>query len=177
MSNQVLNSLLKEYEQKKLKAELELEKKKQELYEKIPKLQQIEDDLNHFAILTAKNLLLHNDSSLEELNQKIEKLKQEKLILLQQAKLSPNYLTPNYECMICQDKGYVTSSNYKTNMCNCLKQRLLDVSFHESNMTNLDRENFETFNENLFSDEIDLVKYRFNISPRKNINQIKQKCI
>lgn len=177
MSNEVLNSLLKEYEQKKLKAELDLEKRKEELYQKIPKLQQIEDELNNFAILTARNILLHHSTSLDELNQKAEKLKYERACILQNAELSSNYLKPNYECMICKDTGYVSKDNYKTQMCNCLKQKLLDASFHKSNMANLDKENFDTFNENLFSDEIDLAKYRFNISPRTNIKNIKHKCV
>lgn len=177
MSNEVLNSLLKEYEQKKLKAELDLEKRKAELYQKIPKLQQIEDELNGFAILTAKNILLHNVSSLAELNQKSEKLKYEKACLLQKAQLPNNYLKPDYECLICNDTGYISKDNYKTKMCNCLKQKLLDASFHKSNMANLDKENFGTFNERLFSDEIDVAKYRFNISPRENMRNIKQKCL
>lgn len=62
-------------------------------------------------------------------------------------------------------------------MCNCLKQKLLDASFHKSNMANLDKENFDTFNQNLFSAEVDVAKYRFNISPRTNIENIKQKCM
>lgn len=177
MSNEVLNSLLKEYERKKLKAELDLEKRKEELYQKVPRLQQIEDELNNFAILTAKNILLHNDSSLAELNHKAENLKYEKACILQDAHLPNNYLKPHYECSICKDTGYISSDNYKTEMCNCLKQKLLDASFHKSNMANLDKENFDTFNENLFSDEIDVAKYRFNISPRTNIKNIKQKCI
>lgn len=177
MSNEVLNSLLKEYEQKKLRAELDLEKRKEDLYQTIPQLQKIEDELNEFAILTAKNILLHNNSTLEELNQKAENLKKEKANLLQKANLSSNYLTPNYECSICKDTGYVSHNNYKTEMCNCLKQKLLDTSFHKSNMTNLEKENFSTFNENLFSDEIDLAKYHFNVSPRENIKNIKQKCL
>lgn len=177
MSNEVLNSLLKEYEQKKLKAELDAEKRKEDLYQKIPKLQQIEDELNNFAILTAKNILLHNNSSLEELKQKAEKLKYEKICILQEANLSNDYLQPKYECSICKDTGYVSTDSYKTQMCNCLKQKLLDASFHKSNMTNLDKENFSTFNERLFSDEVDVAKYRFNISPRDNIKNIKQKCI
>ena len=57
MSNEILNSLIKEYEQKKLLAELDLEKRKNDLYKKVPKLKQIEDDLNQFAINTAKNIL------------------------------------------------------------------------------------------------------------------------
>lgn len=177
MSNEVLNSLLKEYEQKKIKAELDLEKRKEELYQKIPRLQQIEDELNNFAILTARNILLHNSYSLEELNKKSEKLKYEKACILRDANLPSNYLTPNYECSICKDSGYVSKGNYQTEMCNCLKQKLLNASFHKSNMANLNKENFDSFNENLFSNEVDLSKYRFNISPRANIKNIKQKCL
>ena len=70
MSSEVLNSLLKEYEQKKLKAELDLEKKKEDLYLKYPRLKEIEDDLNHFAINTAKNILQNGNYSLEELQKK-----------------------------------------------------------------------------------------------------------
>ena len=44
-------------------------------------------------------------------------------------------------------------------------------------MSNLDKENFNTFNENLFSDEVDISKYKLNISPRRNIINIKEKCI
>ena len=60
-------------------------------------------------------------------------------------------------------------------MCNCLKQKLLNISFNKSNMSNLDKENFSTFNENIFSDEINIEKY--NISPRQNIRNIKNRCI
>lgn len=63
MSNQILNSLLKEYEQKKLKAELDLEKRKEELYQRIPELEKIENELNRFAIQTAKNILSDSSSS------------------------------------------------------------------------------------------------------------------
>lgn len=177
MSNEVLHSLLKEYEQKKLKAELDLEKRKEDLYNEIPKLQQVENELNNVAILTTKNILLHNLSSLEELNQKSEKLKQEKASILQDAGLTINYLKPKYECSICNDTGYISKDNYETKMCNCLKQKLINEAFHKSNMVNLEKENFNTFNENFFSNDIDVAKYRFNISPRENIKNIKQKCL
>ena len=177
MANEVLNSLLREYEQKKLKAELDLEERKSELYNRFPRLQQIEDELNNFAIQTSKNILLNNKSSLAELDSKIENLKYEKACILQDANLPFDYLKPNYECSICEDTGYIFKDNYKSEMCSCLKQKLLDISFNKSNMSNLDKENFDTFNLNIFSDEIDVAKYRFNISPRKNIENIKNKCI
>ena len=177
MSNEVLNSLLKEYEQKKLNAELDLEKRKSSLYKQVPRLEKIEDDLNNYAIMTAKNILNNFDYSISELQKKINILKKEKSEILNELNLPSDYLQPNYSCKICNDTGYIKEDNYKTKMCNCLKQKLLDYSFNKSNMYNLDKENFNNFNENIFSDEVDLSKYKLNISPKKNIINIKNKCM
>lgn len=177
MSNTILKSLLKEYEQKKLKAELDLEKRKEDLYIRLPNLRKIEDELNNSAISTAKNILSDDKDCLYDLQKKIEFLKKEKEKILYSAGIDYDYLKPFYECKICNDTGYVTKNNYKTEMCSCLKQKLLDVSFNKSNMSNLKKENFNTFNENLFSDEVDIAKYRFNISPRTNIKNIKNDCL
>ena len=43
MSNEILSELLSEYDKKKLKAELDLDARKAELYKKLPRLQEIED--------------------------------------------------------------------------------------------------------------------------------------
>lgn len=177
MSNEVLNSLLKEYEQKKIRAELELETRKEELYSQIPRLRKIEDELNSFAISAARNILVHGNSSILELQQKIDTLKTEKEEILKKNNLNLNYLKPFYSCNICKDTGYIMLDNYKTEMCSCLKQKLLNVSFNRSNMSRLNFENFENFNENLFSDEVDLAKYKFNVSPRANIRNIRNKCM
>ena len=182
MSNEILNTLLKEYEQKRLKAEYDLEKRKQNLYKLIPRLSEIDDELNSAAIITAKNILNNSDSIRNnefttQLKNKIEILKSEKINILKQNNLDPNYLKPFYECTICNDTGYVTDLNYKTVMCSCLKQKLLDFSFNKSNMYNLKKENFNTFDERLYSDEPDLSKYKLNISPRKNILNIKSKSL
>lgn len=178
MSNDLLNTLLKEYEQKKLKAEMDLEKRKDTLYSKYPKLKEIENELNTYAISTAKKII-NNDSSndLESFKKKIESLKYEKACILSEAGIDYNYLTPFYECPICKDTGYVKSDNYKSQMCSCLKQKLLNESFNKSNLYNLEKDNFDSFNASLFSDEVDYSKYKFNISPRENILRIKEKCI
>lgn len=176
MSNEVLKSLLKEYEQKKLKAELDLERRKIELYKKMPQLQKIDDEITSLAFKTTKNIL-NNNSSLLDFQKRIEELKYEKTCILHDANISSDYLKPFYSCSKCNDTGYVTKNNHKTEMCSCLKQKLLDLSFNKSNMSNLNKENFDTFDANIFSDEVDVSKYKFNISPRNNILNIKQKCI
>ena len=179
MANEVLNSLLKDYEKKKLQAEINCEKRKEQLYKNVPKLGEIEDELNNFAINMTKNILKNGDSSLEknELEKRITNLKMEKAKILSELHLPSDYLKPHYECKICNDTGYITDSNYKTTLCSCLKQKLFDYAFNKSNMSNLDKENFSTFNANVFSDEVDVAKYKYNISPRRNILNIKDKCI
>ena len=57
MANETLNSLLKEYEQKKLNAELDLDRRKENLYKLIPRLEEIDSELSTLGISTAKNIL------------------------------------------------------------------------------------------------------------------------
>ena len=126
MANEVLNSLLKDYEKKKLQAEINCEKRKEQLYKNVPKLGEIEDELNNFAINMTKNILKNGDSSLEknELEKRITNLKMEKAKILSELHLPSDYLKPHYECRICNDTGYITDSNYKTTLCSCLKQNI-----------------------------------------------------
>lgn len=86
MSNEVLNSLLREYDQKKLKAELDLDERKKNLYKLIPRLEKIDEELNSFAFKTAKSILnnstlsdnTNNCYTVENLKQKIDTLKKRK---------------------------------------------------------------------------------------------------
>lgn len=176
ISNEILNNILKEYEQKKTKAEIDAINRKEKLYLTIPRLQAIEDELNKFAIQTTKNIINGNKEEINLLNDKINKLKNEKEQILNSKGIDLGYLKPFYECKKCNDTGYITIDN-KTTMCNCLKQKLLNITFNNSNLSNLDKENFKKFNELMYSDEVDIAKYKYNISPRKNILNIKQKTI
>ncbi len=180
MSNTVLNSLLREYEQKKLKAELDLEDRKNKIYSLLPILKDIDDELNSICIQITKNILSNPENKsdlLANLNKKIESLKDAKESILKKNNYSLDYFTPDYECKFCNDTGYCSDSNSNTYMCSCLKQKLLDISFNKSNMYGLKKENFDSFNELIFSDKADVKKYKSNKSPRENILDIKQKCM
>jgi len=177
MSSEIFSTLLLEYDQKKRRAELDLEKRKQELYAKLPRLQEIETELNSFAINTAKSILNGGLTSLNALNQKVAELKAEKEKILKENNIPNSFLVPKYECSLCKDTGYVQDDNTASALCPCLKQKLLDVAYNKSNISNLDKENFSTFNLNVFSDKVEPEKYNLNISPRQNIITIKEKCL
>ena len=176
MSNDILSSLLVEYDYKKRKAEIELDERKKKLYKKLPRIQEIDQQINNFAINNTKNILFQK-TSLTNIKEDIKKLKKEKEIILKENNISSDYLLPNYECPICKDTGYIQNINESSTMCSCLKQKILDIAFNKSNISKLSKENFDSFNPSIFSDKIDIEKFKLNISPRKNILNIKQKCI
>ena len=173
----VLKSLLSQYNQKRTKAELDARKRKQDLYSKYPRLQEIDDNLSSLAISTTQSLISHNDKKLlDELNYKITELKQEKGSVLNDIGVSSDYLEPHYDCQLCKDTGYITNKDYTVSMCSCLKQKLYDEQYNQSNISNLDTQNFEHFSDSYYSDKIDEEKYHTKISPRENINIIKDVC-
>lgn len=176
METEVLKSLLKDYEEKRRQAEADLENRKEELYNKNPRLKEVEDDLNKYAITTAKSMLANGKGNLKELNKKVAELKKEKKAILKKENLAPDFLQPKYSCNKCKDTGYVVDQDYKTVMCNCLKQRLIDISYNKSNISNLSKENFSNFNLNAFSNKVDKQKYGQDISPRENMKDIKENC-
>lgn len=178
MSNATLKNILVEYEKKKAQKELIARKQKEKLYEQYPELQKIDDDLSSLAITSAKSYVLHaNDISIvENMEKRIEELKNKKATFFQKIGVDPNSILPQYDCPFCHDTGYITNEDYTTSMCSCLKQKLFDIEYNKSNIYNLEQQNFDDFSELLYSDQIDKEKYHSNISPRENILRIKQIC-
>ena len=174
VNSSTLNDLLKDYDKKQMLASSDLKKRKSELYNRLPRLQEIENELNKCAIESAKSILSTNNSSiLTDLQNKVITLKNERISILKEDGKDLDFLSPKFECSKCKDTGYVLE-NDKTTMCSCLKQKLLNIEYNDSNIGNLDRENFKKFNINLYSDEINEEKYNSDISPRENIKIIGQ---
>ena len=172
MSSSNLKILLHEYEKKRMQAIYSAEQRKTELYEKEPRLQKLDDELNKEAISISKKILaVKDDSLIEELNKKVNDLKKEKENILISMGKNLDYLKPKYECTDCSDTGYVTNGG-RTTMCHCLKQQLFNLEYNKSNISNLEKENFEHFSYDLYSNEINEEKYHSKLSPRKNIEFI-----
>lgn len=167
---------MSQYEKKRLDAIYKAEKRKEQVYNQIPRLQEIDSILSKEAIHVSKLLLSENDPSLlEDLNKKIEDLKKEKQKLLNSYGKNSEYLKPFFECSDCSDTGYI-SNNYKTEMCHCLKQKLFNLEYNKSNIYNLEKQNFDNFSLDVYSDDSDETKYNSAVSPRENIQKIIKIC-
>ncbi len=177
MSESTLKTLLKEYEQKKLKAEIELDKRVENLYKENPRLEQIDKEINNFAINTAKLIISSPNSTeyINDLKKKTEELKLEKSKILKKINITEDFFVPKYECEICKDTGYV-HSNFNSSLCNCIKQKLFNLEYNKSNISNIQDYDFKNFSLDVYSDSVDEKLYKSNISPKQNIINIKEIC-
>ena len=173
MNNSILKSLLIEYDKKRINAENIAQKEKENLYTEFPELEEIDKKLSSLAFSSMIELTKNNDKKIiENLNSNIEALKKEKEKILNSIGERAKKIIPNYECKKCNDTGYILNGN-STEMCSCLKQKIYDIEYNKSNMSNLEKQNFNNFNLNFYSDEINKQKYNSDISPRENIKLIK----
>ena len=172
MADKNLESLLSEYEQKRRKAQMDAESRITDLYKRFSNLEKIDDEINKYAISKSKSIL-KGKNDLKEYDKLIENLKKKKQKFLKDNNINIDLFKPNYECKACNDTGYIQDENNKSVMCHCLKQKLLNLSYNKSNLSDIKNENFDNFNLNLFSDEVNVKKYKIKCSPRQNIINIK----
>lgn len=177
MNTTILKSLLVIYEQKRNRKIEEAENRKIELYKQNPRFEEIDSALSSLSINASKNLINSNNFEyLNNLRKEIEQLKQEKKNLLISVTNDENYLNPIFDCPLCQDTGYITE-NYNTKMCNCLRQQIYNMEYNKSNTTSLENNNFSNFLSTVYSEDVDREKYKSDISPRQNIEKIKNAAI
>ena len=176
MNNSTLKQLLTEYSAKRNRELAEANIKKEKIYKENPRLQEIDDELSKFSIQTAKSILQTNDKTLlNQLKIKKESLLNEKNEIYSSLNIDSSYFYPQFECNLCKDTGYITE-NYKTKMCNCLKQKIFDIEYNKINSFNFSDYNFSDFSLNYYSDSPNREKYNSALSPRDNIEKIQKLC-
>ena len=178
MDNSLLKQVLKEYDEKRTRAVQAAEERKKDLMSVNPRLQEIDKELTLNSIQVSKAILVSDSkekaSLLASLKKKNNSLIKEKNDFIKNLSKENNYLNPHFDCKLCKDTGYVQKDG-KLVMCSCLKQRIFDIAYNKSNMGNLERENFSSFNIRIFSDKPDKTLYKSDISPRENMQIIREK--
>ncbi|SHJ96360.1 ATP-binding protein [Tepidibacter formicigenes] len=172
MKKEKLREILLKYEKNRDIAKINLEKRKNQIYNKIPRIKEIDDKIFEIGLKLSKSVLITPEKRkqiVENSKLEIEKLKKEKIDLFLKYNIPLDYLEIKYKCNTCKDTGFLRNGI----KCNCLNQELINQAYKMSNLSRvLDRENFNTFDQNLFSDK----NTEEGISPRENILNILSIC-
>ena len=132
--------IIKEYDEKQLKAARDLRRRRKQIEKKVPALKEIEDQMAGLSVSEAISRISGNPLP-GSYKEKISSLRKTKTEILARAGFSEEDLTARYECSKCRDTGYV-----ENNLCTCFKERITDILYDQSNIKEiLKEENFETF--------------------------------
>jgi len=176
MDKQVYNLLNLEYEKKRNQALFDAEGKKNDIYNKYPLLLEIDEQIKLVGLSSLKGFL-HNTSKADtmqiELTLKLKELKEKRQALLSKYNIPSEAFSPIYECAKCNDTGYLASGK----ICSCYKQKLLNLAYRQKNISLISFENFQTFNAELYPNEVDKSKFDMEISPREHILKVKNYCL
>lgn len=147
LKNHQYQTLMRAYDQRRSinahiqKAHIE------EVYEAIPEIRQIEQDISSLSISRARQLLDGNSNALATLKTELAQLAKRRIQLLEEHGFPADYMDPVYTCPDCQDTGY--TGNVK---CHCLVQASINLLYTQSNLQDiLEEENFNTFRLDYYS--------------------------
>lgn len=142
-SQELYDEAQRELERRRNNAEMQLERRREELYEKYPEAERIERTLSSISIAAARSVLSGGDkrAELEAMKEKSLALQEELSAILERAGLGQNWLEPWYSCKKCSDKGI-----YNGRMCSCMRSLLKQMSFDELNsISPLELSSFDSF--------------------------------
>ena len=166
----IYKKILSLMDQKRMNAQRQMHQRRDEVYKKVPEIEEIDRKINILGIEAAKKAALSPDNSQnanEAFQQEKTALLNRKKELLKEKGIDEDVLKIKYECEKCSDTGFVNGK-----MCSCFAQLLMDTAY---NMSGVGRkyETFENFDFSYYSDD----KNDLGMSPRKNIENIYNTCL
>lgn len=175
MDNRLTAKVKNKYDAMRAERQAEKLRLQNELYDAVPQLREIEDEIRKCGI-RYNRLALDGEIKPEEaslcLDADIQKLTEKKRQLLKENGYPEDYPNLAPSCIKCSDTGWINGKR-----CSCFINEIAKLSFEMSNIGPDCHENWDNFNEELYDDAIDEEKYGIKISPRSNIRKIKERCM
>lgn len=160
LTNAQYDEIMRGYELRQTESRHRLEERRGELYEKIPALHEIDEEISSSSLACARQMFSGDETALSKLHQRIAALQKKKEEYILSLGYPANYLEPDYTCPDCRDTGYIDRKR-----CHCFKQAAIDLVYTQSNLkTILEKENFSTFSFSYYSPD--------QINPATNLSAL-----
>ncbi len=144
-----------------------------EINEAIPEIKEIDDQISEIALIEVRARLsnrINGDSQTVDYGSEMKALNEKKTELLVSHGYPADYLDQIYNCPICKDWGEINNQ-----VCSCVKELRIKELYQRSNLHQLlEKENFETFSLDVYSDQ----PFKgMELTPRENAQRILNKSI
>lgn len=160
LNNSQYNAIMRIYNQRQFQDKYEQDQRREEVYQKVPQIKQIEDEISSQAVRCARRLLDGDTGAKEELKQHIEDLREQKEVLLSAFGFPADYMEMHYVCPECQDTGYIDGKK-----CRCFKKEEIRLLYSQSNIEEvLLRENFDSFSYEYYDDRVVIQEIQMTVA-------------
>lgn len=150
LQNAQYDTIMREYDRKQQLHRHELEERRIEVYEKLPRLLQINQEIASTSVRAVRYRLAGSEEDSISCQEKIQALVQERNTILTDHGYPLDYLQMQYDCPDCQDTGYIDGEK-----CHCFKKAAVNLLYTQSNLYEiLQKENFTHFSFDFYSDTI-----------------------
>lgn len=151
LTNAQYDSLMREYNQKQMRNHQIVLQREKELYDKLPELTRLDNQVSQLSVESVSLLLAGNKEASQEKKAQLATLAKERESLITGAGFPANYLEPPYTCKDCKDTGFIEGKR-----CHCFVQASIDIVYDQSHLDDiLERENFDHFSFDHYSSEIE----------------------
>ena len=151
------------YEEKQNRNHRLLLERREQLYKTLPAYRHLEDVMGSLSVERARALIDGNQEQANDLKAQFRILKDRKDALLLQNGYDADYLSPDYDCMDCQDTGYINGEK-----CHCFRQLEISLLYEQSNIEEMiARENFSTLSYEYYKGE-DLQRFETAVNISKD---------
>lgn len=163
LTNTQYDRIFRQYEEKQRQSRLEMQRRRDYVYEHLPKYRELENETASLSVAQGKKLLFGDETALEKLRKSLADLKKQKEQLLTEAGLSADYLEPIFSCPDCRDTGYIDREK-----CHCLRQAEIYLLYEQSGLQEiLANNNFSLLSYEYHSGE-DLLHFEKAVENCKN---------
>ncbi len=161
LSNSQYDSIIRDYNQRRLASKRLLEERTREVYEALPEYKEMDELIASISVNKAKQKLQAFDEDAapvdvdEDIHDILEDINTRKKLLLTGAGYSIHYLDPVYTCPFCKDTGFIENEK-----CHCFKQAMLNLLYEQSNIQDILQN--ETFDNISYEYQVgeDLVRFK-----------------
>lgn len=153
MKDRIIKDILREYDDLRLQHKETVIQRENEVFSAIPEMKILHDQLIDLMGDATRDIIedpAKVNTAIPYLQDRVYTLKQREEELLLEHGFPPDYLQPKYRCPICKDTGFV--GDLVKDRCKCLTQRILIDTYQLSDMLDLETQNFDTFDADIFPD-------------------------
>ncbi len=167
----IYRAIESEYEAIRRENEQDLSMRRAVVFSRVPEIEAIDKEIKNLGLKLYSIALSGGDvkSQVSSLRTEQKKLLAKRNQLLKENGFAEDELSERFRCAKCGDTGSIGTAP-----CECYKKMLIVKSYEQSNLsTQLVDQSFETFDLNMYSDEIDA---SYGMSPREYMRNVLERA-